>query len=454
MATMASPSPGPIRCPIALPEIAAIVGALIALPDRARCLRVSRSWHAAFLPLVWSTVAIRRNTPPSHVLARHSHLVRTLSYHADQWSQYGPVHCPNLSLLSIQSNRHLIPDDIALHHQHISHLILQNMSEWISFHCILQPLPYLPNLSKLELDIVTVESDHSADFWNLCTRLDSLLIHSADIILMPAPSLTFHRLKELVLKLRSHISLEQQLDFITQCPKLTYLDWNPWVQYPSHIVDRFADHLASGNLPDLKVFICDDIHAPDKRLSLIIGNMHTVQVLDIPGSELGPLSWATLQPHLQSLQVLNIATSPAPEGSIVSEILSSCPALKKLSIDRVKSQDILDGKPWVCEHSMRELIISIYIPHDLDAHVHQRHILGRISRLINLVELNLTNVGDPVDALHLDFRLHKGLGLLGTLKQLETLSLENTQQCMSDVDVQWMIDHWMNLQLVVGALHP
>ncbi|KAG0228999.1 hypothetical protein BGX31_006354 [Mortierella sp. GBA43] len=422
--------------PLTLPEIATAVGLFLDSSDLVRCLRVCRLWHAAFLPLVWSTIAIfqKKPYPTSDALSRHSHLVKTLSYHVDLWHNYGPIHCPNLSLLSIQSPDVITPDDISPHEHQITHLVLDNMFTFMSFHPILQQQPhYLRNLTKLELSCIAVDPDHSEDFWNFCTRLDSLLIRSTVLTVLADKSLTFARLRKLILNIVAYASLEDQLEFITQCPNLTYLEWNPDETYPQSTKDRFIAHVADGNVPSLRTLLCDDLHASDIQLSQIISNIHKVEELEVPGCDFGPLSWAALRPHLRSLKNLDIMNSPTPTTSIIPVILSSCPLLDRLRAGVVTSQDILDGQPWVCGRSLRYLFVSIILTpsQETDADRHQHHVFERMSRLVNLEELNLYN-DDPMATRCLDFRLDKGLGLLATMRQLETLALGRTEQCLVD----------------------
>jgi len=432
--------------PLELPEIAAILADFLGRLDLVRCMRVCRVWHLSFLPLVWRNVVISqgRPHPAMQVLGRHSQFVKELRYHVDLWHEYGPAHCPNALSLTVFSSRDLAPVDIELFEQQISHFMIHGMDHWVSLHSILQqPLP-LPNLSKLELDFAVIESDHSTIFWNLCTRLDSLIIRAAAITEMPDRSLAFGRLKELTIAANPMIMLNQQLDFITQCPNLTYLHWKPWERISPDVVGRFASHLAGGGMPNLRTLHSTDLVASDVHLSKIISGIRQLWDLGTPGCEPGQLSFTALRSHFSWLRKLDIKGNPnhtlSFTGPMVQEILASCPLLETLLADQIASQDILDGQPWACDRSMKDLTLWFVITpgQDEDVDFHQRHVLERISQLSNLESLCLFSDNRSTDVINLDLRLEKGLGQLATLKRLKRVSFLDNTQNMSHADVEVM----------------
>lgn len=131
--------------PLEYPELVAIVGQFVERPDRCRCLRVSRLWYNAFLPLVWESVSLLPNArkPASVPLARFAHLVKDLVYHANIRTKYDQIEYPNLKSLKVR--------------------IFPARCTWTP--------SYLRSLSTLEVQGIDVTMSNSIIFWNLCEQL-------------------------------------------------------------------------------------------------------------------------------------------------------------------------------------------------------------------------------------------------------------------------------------------
>jgi len=97
------------------------------------------------------------------------------------------------------------------------------------------------------------------------------------------------------------------------------------------------------------------------------------------------------------------------------------------------SQDIVQGRPWVCEP---KLSLNVIISPDQDADHHQRLILERVSRLANLKDLTLHHVPRVGEIAQLSLQLGKGLEQLSTLKSLSTLRLILNVYNVSTAEVQ------------------
>lgn len=422
--------------PLDLPEIRTAVGRYLDDPGLVQCLQVCRSWYASFLPFVWSTILIMQDdyNPPIEALSRHSGFVKKLTFQSDVWQEYGSIHCPHLVSLAIYCGENPAPVIITQYEQ-LRSLKIYGMSCDPSQFSTFKTTGSLSNLSELELYVVNVQPADTADFWNMCMTLETLTIHHASIPEPPDRSIAFERLRELRVGIKSGISSKDQMNWVAQCPNLTSLMWSCQDVTASDLIEGLTSRLVAGAWPKLCELDLLDFDASDAQLSRIISNMQRVTVLGVSKCEFGPLSLQALRPHFPVLRKLDIATGPNQTGPMVPEILASCPQLEILFADRVMSQDILEGRPWVC-HSIETMFVSFGITPGRDRDLHQQQVLERLSQLTNLERLCLTCDDDVQDEMNLDLRLEKGLDQLATLKKLRKLALYSGNQHMSVIDVE------------------
>ncbi|KAK3810285.1 MAG: hypothetical protein J3Q66DRAFT_443804 [Benniella sp.] len=262
---------------------------------------------------------------------------------------------------------------------------------------------------------------------------------------LPVRSITFDRLQRLEIWLKSQNPIERQLDWITQCPNLTSLDW----RYSSddQPTSQFMGRFVPGTWPHLSRLSLQGIEFADAQLAQVIGAMQDLKSLSFQECEVGSCFLEALRHHSQTLRYLDITSCDVLTRSLIPGILASFPHLESLYIEHVMSQDIIDSPPWVCERSLKLLHIGISFSFLQDAD-YQRQVLQRISRLTNLKNLMLDcGLGD---AKSLDLRLENGLDQLATLKKLEKLRLHLRMEPLSVRDAEWMINNWKNLKEVNG----
>ncbi|KAK3810287.1 MAG: hypothetical protein J3Q66DRAFT_352697 [Benniella sp.] len=445
--------------PLELPEIRSAVGQYLSRPDLARCLRVCKSWHASFVPLVWSTAHIYSypsdNNPPLETFIRCSHYIKDLHLNINAPQEYMFTPCPNLLRLRVNGywskkseGADIVPIEIAQYEQ-LCYLSI-NGHNIQSQRIIWRPIHY-HSLSELELRNLEIEPTCTATFWDLCTQLVSLKIEEVTVAAMPARSIAFDRLQHLELELKSQ-TLEHQLDWITQCPNLTSLKWR---SNGSRLASDFAEGFIPGTSTwdSLRELMLARFEFADGQLAWIIGVMRELRALNVNSCRVGSRSLKALCLHSQSLRSLDIATCDVITPSFVPGVLASFPHLEFLAFDSVMSQDIIDGPPWACGSSLTKLTAGFqFIPDQDNQYLvyHQRQVLQKVSRLTNLKELHL--IRGRYNTRSLDLRLETGLDHLVTLKQLETFSLFTGIYCASVRDVEWMIDNWKNLKKFNGNL--
>lgn len=295
----------------------------------------------------------------------------------------------------------------------------------------------MKNLLSLRLDHIKVSPTATDLFWDLCTQLHSLDILVTGVERLPRKDITFRRLGKLGLLLLPEHPFEEQLDWITRCPNLIELNWSdPSGRVSLMLSDAFAHHVVNGAWPDLSELRLTYFSQSDAQLIRILQGMRQVKVLDVEGFRFGQSTFEALRPHFRVLKHLNVRFNPAVAGSAFPEILASCPQLEELTMHQVKSQDILGGLPWVCEHSIRTLRLNVIIPSGQDVDLHQRLVLERVSRLVNLETLVLNHTDHNGDGIHLGLRLGKGLEQLNTLKKLVNLTVSSYTQELSTSEAQ------------------
>jgi hypothetical protein len=201
-------------------------------------------------------------------------------------------------------------------------------------------------------------------------------------------------------------------------------------------VDEFVMHFTTGAWSKLCGLNLRGFTVSDEQLARMIEGMQKVLMLDLPGCAFGQLSLKALHRHFPYVRHLNIFYTGAPTSSMVLEILASCPRLEFLITDVIMSQDLLDSPTWACEHSMKTLEASFRITPDKDSDDHQRRVLGRLSRLVNLESLCLHNFHTQGDTKFLDLRVEKGLDQLATLKRLKDLIVHNYAQELTAIDIE------------------
>ncbi|KAK3810305.1 MAG: hypothetical protein J3Q66DRAFT_405064 [Benniella sp.] len=443
--------------PLEIPEIRIMVGQYLGRPDLVRCLSVCRSWRDSFLPLVWSNISIAPHQPRPTVEAfmQHGQFIKDLAYHTLIWRDYGSTLCRNLSTLHVYCNEDSSRFVISRYDR------LQNLSingvlpcHYRHQHPIWKPPYSFQNLSSLVLCKVNIEPEDAAHFWDMCTRLESLIIQYTSIVRPQDDSTTLARLQSLRLSTRSDDS-EQDLDIITRCPNLTSLHWEIWSQGIFHRTlgrsDLLAAQFANGAWPKLCELRLSNFIPTDAQLAQIISGMHQVKVLNIPECEIGPLSYTVLRLRFQSIRELLVGLTSTVVWPEAQEILASCQRLRIFRC-RLTSQNILQGQPWACENSLTCLIIGVIIPHDQDADHHQRNVFEKISRLTNLELFVLDHTGPVTQGVFLKLLVGKGLEQLTTLKKLKTLGFYDITQELMETEIQWMIENWTSLQNIDGRL--
>ncbi|KAG0211230.1 hypothetical protein BGX28_008297 [Mortierella sp. GBA30] len=263
----------------------------------------------------------------------------------------------------------------------------------------------------------------------------------------------------------------EQLRFLSQCPELRTLVWNVDSDYPSKKAGELFRKNTWPHLHSLDL-VYYDLLDEDMALALnyIGGSTQNGQLQRIVTNSpaIGVITFASLKRHYMALQHLEIHANFT--SLMLQEILSSCPKLRVLRGNKIITDDIVNGQPWVC-HGLEELELGVVVNIDplsqapadqgqeeeVDQHGSgrqckiERAIYERLGSLSRLRKLTLRQTFYTQDAHHaLRFTLCSGLDKLAGLKELRLLRV--CQDFMVAKDLQMMLGYWPRLETLEGNL--
>ncbi|KAG0365834.1 hypothetical protein BGZ54_006167 [Gamsiella multidivaricata] len=197
-------------------------------------------------------------------------------------------------------------------------------------------------------------------------------------------------------------------------------------------------------------------------------------MLRFAGSDLGfdHRAFQALVRHFAYLTIVDVNQCPGLTSAMCQTILVSCTELRIFSADTLHARDILgltvegdkinegelvhEPQAWVCTKLQQ---LTLYIcglegkPADW-----QRLILRQLAKLTRLTFLsivpedgNWNGTEDSRDGL--DLRIEAGLGILSSLKLLDSIEFTGLWQQMEEQDLRWMLDAWPRLRDVGGKVH-
>ncbi|KAF8925397.1 hypothetical protein BGZ58_000839 [Dissophora ornata] len=449
--------------PLDLPEIRDIIATFLRKRDLAQCTRVCRAWHASFLPVLWSSLDFDSLTKPScvdpKILEHHCHFVKCLAYSRWIFRHGTGVTFPNLQTLHITNINFHLTTLIAQHPQ-ITRLTL----EAAIHQSIRRPfwktaVVSLQSLTDLYLFGGKIDKSECPDFWKLCSRLESLKLINTLILQEPSDtSLIFANMKNLKMSLVIGLSHDCQLDILVRMPRLTQLNWISLAFSGNDAaMDQFVQLVVKGAWPELQGLQFGISMVSEVALATILNSTPRITMLSVPKVAFSTLPQSALQRHFPWLKTLEFSTLTTSTSGFVAEILASCPQLESLmtnSVMRVMAQDIIDGRVWACQNSLRVLRLFFLMSDEPTMAARQQEgILARLSECKRLRSLDVGKSDGLYTEHSLDFRLEKGLGQLAKLSMLEDIAFAGTVQRMNREEVEWMIQSWKGLASVKGMLN-
>ncbi|KAF9347953.1 hypothetical protein BGX26_000582 [Mortierella sp. AD094] len=442
--------------PFNLPEINSLIAINLSKCDLGFCLRVCKVWHNAFLPHLWSDIDVKPSdgengvrNPDPNTLERHSHFVKNLDFRTFSLKDY-VMRYPNLRTLNFVITDVYSADLLNLNTS-IVRLTLndQRYLEPIENQKLWRAVAGLPHLTTLIFDFGTTTSAFDmSDFWQACTRLDSLYIFTSRVdcsVEIPA-GMTFSRMRELVLQEMYGMAPLDKLELIRRCPNLKCLTWYSFVdddlERESKEFVKLAKNGAWPNLESLGV----QIGLGDDDLATVLESMSVAIKLELDDSSFGFRSFKALKRNFGALHELDVSNCANVSSRMVQDLLCSCPRLEVFKGDFLAAEDVLEGQPWVCL-SIRILKVCFMFRAGQSL---MSPIYERLSCLTRLTSLNVGHEQRAQWLSHrrdLDIRLEAGLGLLANLRHLKYFGAKDLGS-PGVKEIEWMAENWKSLVAV------
>ncbi|KAK3810968.1 MAG: hypothetical protein J3Q66DRAFT_390894 [Benniella sp.] len=453
-----------------IPELDNLICTQLSQTDLLRCVRVSKKWHAAVTPFLWSRFSTTRQQAFARLilddyLHEHHHQSARETHTIDQ-SIHPPPPSPSLPPLSkyghcIKNLPHpttiveclqLIIDDSPPSQQPLDQQALQN--------------PTLYDLMR--------------HFYERCP------------VYQPDRTMSFTVDDIDGLMLRHIYKLSDSEVFLSwlwkRCSHVERLELKGVQHIPQSLVDIILTHM-----PNLNAILLDRIDLCNGKVDAILSKsrkgwkeVHLEEIL----RQLEESTVMILMEHYLTLEKLEIYYSDVVtyiKWKAVKyinwkvQILSICPNLHTFVImddgdsygtsffdaRRFIDQDPHTGalKTWACESSLKTLKISITgVPRpDLNGDGvlpetypgQGREIQGLIyDRLARLTHLKTLWLAQPYQHYIredcLEMSLESGLPKLAGLKELKELNIECLKTRIGAQEVQWMVDQWPKLRTILG----
>ncbi|KAF9549843.1 hypothetical protein EC957_002413 [Mortierella hygrophila] len=334
---------------------------------------------------------------------------------------------------------------------------------------------------SLNIVFPVVESGQSTAFWRACSRFETLTINNDDIPFFDNNTITFQQqqpqpqppvdafphIKRLTLKFNptGHSRKPDHVEWIRRCPRLVHLAWNLVGRWSP--VKRLVTELKKNTWPSLSSLRLEQSMHTDKDFSDLVISLPHLRILELSQSTFGTLSFAALvaHPQIQNLHTFSVLSCNEFTGAMAQAVLEQCPTLDTFAAPYISVHDVAheDSEPWACVHTLRHLTIYITcgsqsIIESCQKMFHQLGLLSRLSHL-DLGAHRLSKLPIQIKTQFiarestLSLRLSSdngGLANFAGLTQLRYFSFQQTPQSLGMTEVQWVLDHWTNLDRIVG----
>ncbi|KAF9171977.1 hypothetical protein BGX20_006585 [Mortierella sp. AD010] len=270
----------------------------------------------------------------------------------------------------------------------------------------------------------------------------------------------------------SDVAFEAAL--IAKCPNLECLEWevdrrDMDARLIPH-VQGFIQGLVRGKWANLKSLSIRHQFVQDAVFEEIIQALDNrmLEELDVSKTQFGEQAFGALRHYFSTLRIVNIRNCPNLNSANVMELLTLCPHLQSLAVDRIYAQYLDTDQIWPCNKTLQSLSIEF----ELDREPNTSESSGATERtpeelngvvfacLGQLRELESLTVGYPKPvrygqaydqaSIPLEIQLTKGLGALAGLKRLNSFSMGDLTGSLGPKEVDWMIGNWPQLGVLEG----
>ncbi|KAF9108362.1 hypothetical protein BGX27_008367 [Mortierella sp. AM989] len=458
-----------------LPEVRIHLAQYLDKSQLASAVAVDKSWNATFIPFLYSHIFLdnsnKTNSPSLSVVEANADAVRSLHIKEIPSEDVLQLMFTQLKELHISASHW---GDLLCHR--LSHLILQNpgllsiqvnVGEFSNSQQLMAALSGCPNLKILSLACLSMSHQDTETLFQICPRLEEM-----DFSYINAPEKwsvsdgeKLPSMRTLRFGTTGGLPLPHQIAFIQECPGLKSLTWSieEDIAFPTAELCKILSTTCT-ELTELHFEEKVVPALPDKELAQIFDSWAKPTHFSIYDTMFGPCAFQSLRRHFSNLSRLDLGTSPNMTSPMIQEIMMSCPRLTALTATHLEARDILgisdeegksanlNGSRWTCLN-LKDLRLHICCLEDNPEW--QRLVLTQLAKLKKLEWLNIAHCSEwgAIFRDGLDLRLEAGLDILGSLKQLQTLTFVGLMQKMEEQDVRWMIQAWPQLESVYGKAH-
>ncbi|KAG0358822.1 hypothetical protein BG005_001776 [Podila minutissima] len=435
-----------------LPEILLRVGpSLIKKKDIVACLSVCKTWKAVFEPFLWREFRALPDIPPPLALMELNaeHIRKLTIEQIDADMETFRRNCTRLIDLSMSADN---LDEVSWdmfanmirNHASLRRIFIHCRSPLVPPKHFLQALKSCQRLAVFETDYCNYDKetfpyylDGCAGLWRLSAEGDRFPIQES----FPA-GVAFPEMRYMELCDCRGMTIEQQLEWISRCPKLISIR----LECSNIPVSLFCEKIPSActNLTDLHFLV----EINDEPLSRIIDALPRIEKLTLTMTGFGTRSMNSLRRHFATLRDINIQYCTSATPAMVQEILASCPKLQGICADYINADAIGPSQPWVCTH-LQMFDVHIRVRNSASLHTH-RTVYQQLSLLQDLQYLSICSPNpSDLNIPHLRFTLEYGVELLTEFPKLTYFSCKWILGAKGSRDmetVQWIMTHWPRLE--------
>ncbi|KAF9433788.1 hypothetical protein BGZ76_008971 [Entomortierella beljakovae] len=482
--------------PLDITEIRLYVGYYLECKDLFSCLLVCAAWSDTFIPLLYTKLSIcdRRTRPPLDSLKKYIDIPRRLHFFGDAGLRYYSIEFSSLTVLSLDNDSHgveITPAYVKLIQKNSETLREFNIARHpvVSTTTIWEALLQCPKLNTLNICQYSIHNVDLELFWRVCTKVEKLTLLSVEFVSDDTPTSSlpqeFPKLTSLALLKPTRFSWQDQLQLITKSKNLTKLRWNPESSRGHMDVQDYLAMISSDALRNVRELEMVNIFIDDETTAITLKALEKVTSIDMSHIKFAESSYLGLLENqaatIRSLNLFNCETATSP---IIQGILSSCPSLEEFMANAIQGSELVQiesglsdmeamvpekltlGKDWVCR-KLRSLTLFFDMNScDPDDTCHttesderreyreqleQFHAFRQLSRLTELESLSVSrSPGYDGESQGLKLKVEE-MSVLASLKRLKTFSFNNTDQDMSEDEIDWISENWPSLKLISGT---
>lgn len=245
-----------------------------------------------------------------------------------------------------------------------------------------------------------------------------------------------------------------------RCSNLIALHWGGQVP----IVQVHAD-AEPPVWPYLEDLFLGDVRGTDETMAKVLFTHlpPSLKHLRVQYAIFGPESFGILRERVfTSLRTLSVRGCWMFRSPMVLEVLQKCPCLEELDAYSINTRDLREHPgTWTCT-GLRHLRVPFKSDRDEDLSSNDDnddHLLfEHLSTLTQLEEFDMSRYSgtgswdliDPSRGTRPQLRLDSGLDQLLTLTRLKKIKFSGIAQNMREIDVEWMLKNWPELEELSG----